>query len=256
MRVLPPDNPVLLESTLALLESASRPIEIATLSLRAAEAAIHMSDLERAESLVVRATTTDPADVVAWKRLAQLRTERGDHLGAGDAYESLARTAGAEEHRLAAWFAAGCAFGDEAKEDARAIAAFEQAAAINVTYKDLFHRLSKLYAQKGARAELASLLERRIATVLDPAERILLEVDRGKALQEAGDLDAAKEAYEAALALEPDHVGALDAMGELCVAKTIGMVPSRLGCALHVSSQRPKSSSQPTGASGTSTPTT
>jgi len=209
------DNAVLVESTLALLDSAARPIEIATLSLRAAEAAIHTPDLERAESLVLRATATDPADVVAWKLLARLRTERGDHAGAGEAYESLARTAGAEEHRLAAWFAAGCSFG----EDARAIAAFEQAAAINVTHKDLFHRLSKLYAQKGARAELASLLERRIATVLDPAERVLLEVDRGKALQEAGDLDAAKEAYEAALALEPDHVGALDAMGDLSVAK-------------------------------------
>jgi len=213
------DDPALFESTLALLESASRPIEVATLSLRAAEAAMRNNDLERAEALAVRATTTDSADVVAWKLLAELRTKRGDHAGAGEAYESLARTAGADEHRLAAWFAAGCAFSDEAKDDTRAVSAFEQAASLNVTYKDIFQRLSRLYAQRGARAELASLLERRIATVLDPEERVSLEVDRGKALQEAEDLDAAKEAYEAALALQPDHVGALGAMGELCIAK-------------------------------------
>ncbi len=214
------DDPALLDSTLALLEAASRPIEVATLSLRAAEAAMRDGDLERAETLVVRATTTDPADVAAWKLLAELRGKRGDHVGSGEAYESLARTSGAEEHRLAAWFVAGCAFSDhEAKDDARAITAFEQAAAINVSYKDLFQRLSKLYAQKGARAELASLLERRIATVLDPEERVSLEVDRGKALLEADDFDAAKEAYEAALALQPDHVGALTAMGELCNVK-------------------------------------
>jgi tetratricopeptide (TPR) repeat protein len=213
------DDAAVLDSTLALLERATRPIEIATLSVRAAEAAMRAGDLERAESLADRATTTDAADVAAWKLLALVRTKRGDHARAGEAYESLARTSQTNEHRAAAWYAAGCAFADaegEKKDDARAIAAFEQVAAIDVTYKDLFQRLSKLYAQKGARAELASLLERRISTVLDPEERVTLEVDRGKALAEAGDFGTAKEAYDAALAVQPDHVVALEAMGELC----------------------------------------
>ena len=73
--------------------------------------------------------------------------------------------------------------------------------------------------RRASRAELASLLERRIATVLDPDERVSLEVDRGRALAEVGDLGGAKEAYDAALAVQPDHIGALTAMGELCVAQ-------------------------------------
>ena len=209
------DDAALLESTLALLERATRPIEVATLSVRAAEAALRVKDTERAEQLALRAAEADAADVVAWKLLAHVRKERGNTVGAAEAYESLARTASTDDHRLAAWYDAACAYGD----DDRAVAAFEQAASINVTHKDIFQRLSKLYAQKGARAELASLLERRIATVLDPEERVQLEVDRGRALAEAGDFGAAKEAYDAALAVQPDHIGALQAMGDLCMAQ-------------------------------------
>ncbi len=209
------DDAALLESMLALLDRATRPIEVATLSVRAAEAALRGGDAERAEQLALRATEADAADVVAWKLLAHIRKERGNAVGSAEAYESLARTAATDEHRLVAWYDAACAYG----EDERAIAAFEQAASINVTHKDIFQRLSKLYAQKGARAELASLLERRIATVLDPEERVQLEVDRGRALAEAGDFGAAKEAYDAALAVQPDHIGALQAMGDLSVAQ-------------------------------------
>ncbi len=213
------DDKALLESTLALLERATQPIETATLSSRAAEAALRLGDTERAETLADRATQADPADVVAWKLLAHVRKQRENHLGAAEAFESLARTSATDEHRLDAWYEAACSFTVAAADDARAIAAFEQAAAINVTYKDIFQRLSKLYAVKGSRAELATLLERRIATVLDPEERVSLEVDRGRALAEAGDFGAAKEAYDSALAVQPDHVGALSAMGDLSVAQ-------------------------------------
>ncbi len=204
-------------------------IEIATLSTRAAEAALRTGDLERAEPLAKRAAEADSADVVALRLLARTRARRNDGLGAAEAYESLARSAATDAHRLEAWYTAGCllaaAAAEASKEDAskeneaRAIAAFEQAATIDVSYKDIFQRLSKLYAQNGARGELASLLERRIATVLDPEERVSLEVDRGKALAEAGDFAAAREAYDAALAVQPDHVGALKAMAELSASQ-------------------------------------
>jgi tetratricopeptide (TPR) repeat protein len=210
------DDAAMLESTLALLERASRPIEVATLATRAAEIAQRTGDLEQAETLAARAASVDASDVVAVRLLAAIRKSRGEHAGAAEALESLAGTVGTEPHRLAAHYAAGCAFADDAKDDARATAAFEKAAAIDVTYKDLFQRLSKLYAQRGAGGGGAALLERRIATVLDPEERVSLEVDRAKALADAGDVAAAKEAFGAALAVQPDHVGALKAMAELC----------------------------------------
>ena len=140
------DDTALLESTMALLERAARPIEIATLSLRAAEAAARAGNIELAESMATKATAADPADVVAWRMLAHLRKERGNISGCAEAYESLARASAVEEHKLDAWFAAGCVLADaegDAKDDARAIAAFEQAAAIDVTHGDLFHRLSR-----------------------------------------------------------------------------------------------------------------
>src|SRR5207302_11331490 len=36
---------------------------------------------------------------------------------------------------------------------------------------------------------------------------------------QAGDFGAAKEAYDAALAVQPDHIGALQAMGDLSMAQ-------------------------------------
>ncbi len=213
------DDAALLESTRALIARASRPVELAALLARGAEAAERVGKLDDALELLERATREDPGDVTAWRALAQLRTRRGEHAQAADALESLARTSAVDEHRLEAWYEAGRILVDEAKDQGRGVAAFEQAASINIAFKDIFGRLSKLYAARGARNELASLLERRISTVLDPDERVALEVERGSALAEVGEFAVAKEAFEAALAVQPDHVGALTAFGDMCAKR-------------------------------------
>ncbi len=69
----------------------------------------------------------------------------------------------------------------------------------------------------GARGELAELLERRLESVDDPAERVEMEVMRGKALAEVGDAGAAKRALLAALESNPDHADALSAFSDLAL---------------------------------------
>ena len=96
-----------------------------------------------------------------------------------------------------------------AEDDGRAIAALEQAAAIDVTLRGHLPAPLEALRAEGRARRARALLERRIATVLDPEERVALEVDRGRALAEVGDFGAAKDAYDAALAVQPDHVGAL-----------------------------------------------
>ncbi len=218
------DNEGMLATSIALLERASRPQELASLAVRAAESAQKTGNPAQALTLLERAATEDPGDVVTWVMLGRAREQAGDLAGAAEAHESHARTSAVEEHQLGAWFEAATLWQraesiEASMRDERATAAFEAAAAINVTYRDVFPKLSALYGKRGARTELAALLERRISTVLDPEERVTLEVDRGRALAEVGDAAGAKSAYEAALAVHPDHVQALTAFADLAASE-------------------------------------
>lgn len=218
------DNEGMFATSMALLERASRPQELASLAVRAAESAQKIGNPTQALTLLERAATEDPGDVVTWAMLASAREQAGNLEGAAEAHESHARTSAVQEHQLGAWFEAATLWQraestDVSTRDERATAAFEAAAAINVTYRDVFPKLSALYGKRGARTELAALLERRISTVLDPDERVTLEVDRGRALAEVGDAAGAKSAYEAALAVQPDHVPALTAFADLAASE-------------------------------------
>src|SRR5262249_24925226 len=144
------------------------------------------------------------------------RERLGDTRGAAEACESLARTSVVPDHQLLAWYDAARMWQDEALDLDRALPALEQAAIIDVAYEDIFDRLAKIYRQPGQGSELAVFLERRIACVSDPAQRVQMEVQRGLALSELGDDEGARRALETALADEPDNVEALRALGDLC----------------------------------------
>jgi hypothetical protein len=210
------DDAALLDATARLLERITRPAESASLLVRAGEAASRLGDLPRARDLLERAASEDPADVVTWGLLADVRQKAGDARGAAEACESLARTSVVAEHQLLAWYDAGRIWLDDAKDDERATIALEQAAAIDVTFGETFQRLSSLYAGRRASSELANLLERRIARASDPDERIQLLVDQGRALVEAEDYSGARAAFETALAEKPDDPAALGALAEQC----------------------------------------
>jgi cellulose synthase operon protein C len=210
-----------LAATKRLVERASRPFEVAALLVRAAEAATRAGNVLEARTLLERASVEDPGDIVAWDLLTQARLETGDSRGAAEASESLARTSVVVDRQLAAWYQAGQIWQDgDAKDEDRALAALESAAAIDVAYQDVFDRLSRIYAARKMQAELAQLLERRMDCVTDPDERLAIEVRRGRVLFEAGDVVGAREAYESALAERPDDAQALAAFTDLCLAQS------------------------------------
>ena len=210
------DDDTVLRTSLALAERTTRPPDVAALILRAGEAAMRTDDLPRARELLERSATEDPGDVVTWGLLAEVRQQLEDSRGAAEACESLARTSAVDEHRLLAWYDAGRLWLDEVGDADRGMGALEQAAAIDLSFQDLFVRLSALYSQRGRRAELAALLEKRLATATDDSDRLRLEVDRAQALVAVGELPAARRALESALEAKPDDVGALSALAELC----------------------------------------
>ncbi|MGO8995810.1 MAG: hypothetical protein ACLQVI_21065 [Polyangiaceae bacterium] len=210
------DEDALIRASLALADRTTRSPEIAALVLRAGEAAMRAEDLPRARELLERAATEDPGDVVTWGLLAEVRQQAEDPRGAAEACESLARTSVVDEHRLLAWYDAGRLWLDEALDEERGLSALEQAGAIDLSFQDVFGRLSALYTKRGNRAELASLLERRLATATDDEDRVQLEVERAQALVSVGEALSARRALESALETKADHVGALTAFADLC----------------------------------------
>ncbi len=213
------DDAQFLAVTKRLIERATRPLEIATLLVRAGEAATRLGNLEEAGTLLERATVEDPGDIVAWELLVELRRNSGDGRGAAEASESVAHSSVVRERQLAAWYDAGRLWQDYVKDEDRALTALEAAGAIDVAHEDLFDRLSHIYAARKKQPELAELLQRRMECVTDPEERLAIEVQRGRVLFEAGDAAGAREAFQSALSEHPDDAGALAAFTDLCLAQ-------------------------------------
>lgn len=213
------DHALAIEADRQLIERTDRPSEAATLSLRAAESAASAGQVDVAKQLLLNAVELMPEHLVAHLELARVAEAAEDFGGAAAALEAAASASVTDEEKARNLYLAATLWQDRAADPSRARAALEAVAAIDPAYGDVFSRLQAIYIAEGARQELASLLEARLARVTDPAERVELEVLRGRALADVGDPAAAKRALAAALDANPDHVEALGAFADVCAAE-------------------------------------
>ncbi|HWZ92581.1 MAG TPA: hypothetical protein VNW92_27130, partial [Polyangiaceae bacterium] len=211
------DNELGLRVDQRLFEFADRPLDKATLALRAAEAAARLDRAPEAKRLLSAAIEQIPDHLVALTTLAEILEAGDEHAAAAQALEAAARASNVATHQLSAWHQAAVLWLDKANDAERGRQALEQAVALDVSHEDAIVRLQSLYVAGGDRQKLAQLLERRLEHTTDPEERIAIEVTRGRALAEVGEKDAAKAALAAALDANPDHAEALEAFAELCL---------------------------------------
>ncbi len=214
------DDEGFLLATGQLVDRASQPAEVATLLARSGEAALRLRRWDEATALLERATLEDPSDVVAWRLLADASRQAGDFRRAAEACESLARSSLVREHQLQAWYDAARTWLDDATDEGRALVALEATAALDVTYEDVFDRLSRVYASRKMHPELAELLASRISRVSSPEERLTMGVLRGRVLLDAGDAEGARAAFQSVLEEHPDNTDALSAFVDLCIAES------------------------------------
>ncbi len=199
-----------------LLTLTDRPTEQATLALRAAEALTQMGEVGPARELLVAAVEACPQHIVARLSLASTLENAEAYAEATEHLEAAARELVSPEWRAELDYRAAILFQDKLGEQDRARAALERVGAFDPNYAEVFDRLRAIYTATNARSELAELLARRLSAIEDPAERVEMEVMRGRALAEVGDSQAAKRALAAALDANPDHVEALSSFAELC----------------------------------------
>jgi tetratricopeptide (TPR) repeat protein len=213
------DNETALAVDQRLYDFVDRPLDKATLALRAAEAAARLERLDDARRLLERALEHVPEHPVALTTLAEVLENREDYGGAARALEALAEASVVDSHKVSAWHQAAVLWLEKAQDSERGRAALEKAVALDLRHEDAVARLQALYVAAGERQKLAELLERRLEQTNDPEERIAIEVARGRALFEVGERPAARAALQAALDENPDHVDALEAFAELCAGE-------------------------------------
>ena len=213
------DNELGLTADERLFSLATRPLDKATLALRAAEAAARLERPEDTRRLLSAALEQVPDHLLALTTLSEVLEGIGEYASAAEAQETLANASHVEAHQVSAWHQAGVLWLDKAKNVERGRAALERAVALDVGHEDAVVRLQSLYVAANDRQQLAELLERRLQRTTDPEERIAIEVTRGRALAEVGEKDAAKAALSAALDANPDHAEALEAFAELCLSE-------------------------------------
>jgi tetratricopeptide (TPR) repeat protein len=211
------DNELGLRVDERLFELAYRPLDKATLALRAAEAAARLDRNADTKRLLSAAIEQVPDHLVALTTLAEVLEAGEEYADAARALETAAQASSVAAHQVSAWHQAAVLWLDKANDPERGKRALEHAVALDVSHEDAVVRLQSLYVTAGDRQKLAELLQRRLEHTTDPEERVAIEVTRGRALAEVGEKDAAKAALAAALDANPDHAEALEAFAELCL---------------------------------------
>ncbi len=205
----------------ALADIAPTPQDQATLLLRAAEAQLTAGEEEGAAELLRAALDLWPRHPVALVHRAAQLERLADASDAAQAWEEVAGVLSSPKEKAAKLYRAAVLWLslEDGAGQAEGRRLLEEVATIDPNHEDTFERLQAIYLAEGAKRALADLLAARIESVEDSAERVELEVLRGRMLVEAGSAAEARDALSAALEANPDNPDALRAYADICAAE-------------------------------------
>ncbi|MCZ7679167.1 MAG: hypothetical protein M5U28_10610 [Sandaracinaceae bacterium] len=171
----------------------------------------------RARSLLREAVHAAPMHPVAAAELARTCESADRWEEAAEAWEAAAKATEVRTHAAALFHRAGRIWLEQLGEKERARGALEQASERDVTHADVFDRLRLLLEAANDRARLAELFGQRLAAGGETAELVELYVKQAKLYTDLRELEHAKAALRAALALMPERIDALRALANLCL---------------------------------------
>ncbi len=210
------DGAVALVAARKLAELLAGADERASARVRAAELA-RATDLEGALALLREAVHASPMHPVAAAELARTCESAERWEEAAEAWEAAAKATEVRTRAAALFHRAGRIWLEQLGEKERARGALEQASERDVTHADVFDRLRLLLEAANDRARLAELFGQRLAAGGETAELVELYVKQAKLYTDLRELEHAKAALRAALALMPERIDALRALANLCL---------------------------------------
>lgn len=215
---LPRDAVQCLRFAQSLAERAENPLDRATLSLRAAEAAVVLELYPQALNLIDAGLLAVSDHFVLLIRKADLLERLGEYSQAAEVWERLGGSCGSPEQEHRAWRRAAMVWQDHVGNKPRAILALKNALDLDAHDDDTFARLLALYRETSQLEPIVELLEQRLAFTHDIEARIALDVERCRTLVELGLHARARAGLSLVLELAPNQPDALSAYAELSVA--------------------------------------
>ena len=199
-----------------LVGRTNRPLEQASIALRAAESA-ERAGRDVAYRASILAEVAEPAleHPVLHTELAKALDLVGDSERSVLAWQRAGDASLVPASRAHAYHRAGVLAEDEVGDEERALSLYELAAEADVTYADVFGRAQRILERRGDVDRLNALLARRLEAGGDAAGLVELHLAQAKLREGAGDRDAARAALRAALELAPEHPQALKRLAEL-----------------------------------------
>ena len=204
-----------IDAATALAQRGAGDSESAALLALAGEAFALLGKPQQAVESLQSALSLEPAMLGAHRRLIDLLADVGDSARAAEECEALARKSQVPDHQVALWYRAAVLWLDHVQAHDRGRVALEEASALDVAFADVFDRLKALYLATSDTNQLALLLEKRLEVVVDPAERLGMQVLRARVLAGVGETAAAKDVLVAALEASPDNLPALEAFADI-----------------------------------------
>jgi predicted Zn-dependent protease len=208
------DDRSLLAVYRTLRERANQPLDAATLSLRAAEAAARLQQTGLARDAIQAAYDIAPDNVVILAARAEILRSNADYAEAAEAFETLASVTQSQARQVDALYQAALIWLDILGDRARGMLALQEAAAIDSPHAGLLSRLQSLQGESEELEGLSELIARHARGVSQAELGAELELESARALTQAGDLAAAREILDGLLRRAPDHAEALHASAE------------------------------------------
>ncbi len=162
---------------------------------------------------VVEALSEHP---VAVEELGRIFEQAGLYLQAAQTYEQAALASNVTRRQVFLYYRAGLLWEEHVMRQNDAIRCFEQAAIRDVNYLDVFERLRSMLDPLGSTERLAKVLHARIQGGGEPRVLVELYLRLAAIERDLGRVEASRDAYRAALALDPNRIDVLQNVAKIC----------------------------------------
>ncbi len=175
-----------------------------------------LGDLERAGQLYRDAVTADGTNVVAIRGLKNVYQQTFDWPRLLQLLEDELAVVQTERERVSVLLQLASVLEDHFIKPDLAAQRLEQALEIDPNNDEAYRAVERSYAKLRRFSDLVGAYDRHIASTLDDNVRVEIYMALGKTwADELQDVEKGVEAYRAITDIDPNHVGALDALGKL-----------------------------------------